>query len=407
MHDTVQSLLPLTKYFLYYISRWQTRPRRSRRTRKLWQTSAPSARRTAKNSKSLTPQPYPLLLFNPFTYSFIFVDLVLFSTLFCTLFFLTFRLLPSQFILKQKKWRQPTTATEMATFHQRYIHLIMSTRHLALGFFSPVYNGHEATAVLCVYVCDLCGGHFLPFFSFSSTLHVFRRKRLLFYSATRSHEINEKKRNIIATWKLGGERPLLIWAEYYFPDNSIRAKTHVFPLFFCKSMGDQFFLFFCVCFFVYCSSRRSRMGVLLGCMTRLLGYFLSAVFFFVITGKALRQVASLLSLLSLPLSPYFPFHWFLSFVTSTSYRLNDNVLCRRLLAVFFLLSALCDRTIVKIDDVANGLTTNVTICFFAIIFSIDSKSSTIAFVVLANVHFVCALRLLQSRTMRSVINIWQ
>lgn len=35
------------------------------------------------------------------------------------------------------------------------------------------------------------------------------------------------------------------------------------------------FSFFCV----YCSTRRSRMGVLLGCMTRLLGYFLSAVFF--------------------------------------------------------------------------------------------------------------------------------
>jgi hypothetical protein len=44
---------------------------------------------------------------------------------------------------------------------------------------------------------------------------------------------------------------------------------------FCESMGDQILSLFCV----YCSTRRSRMGVLLGCMTRLLGYFLSAVFF--------------------------------------------------------------------------------------------------------------------------------
>ena len=43
-----------------------------------------------------------------------------------------------------------------------------------------------------------------------------------------------------------------------------------------KSMGDQILSLF----FVYCSTRRSRMGVLLGCMTRLLGYFLSAVFFY-------------------------------------------------------------------------------------------------------------------------------
>ncbi len=51
-------------------------------------------------------------------------------------------------------------------------------------------------------------------------------------------------------------------------------KNQLLPRF-CESMGDQILSLFCV----YCSTRRSRMGVLLGCMTRLLGYFLSAVFF--------------------------------------------------------------------------------------------------------------------------------
>ena len=69
------------------ILRWQTQPRRSRRTRKLWQTSAPSARRTAKNEKSLTPPQisssspstlYPFILpfiFIPFQNLFLFVFL--------------------------------------------------------------------------------------------------------------------------------------------------------------------------------------------------------------------------------------------------------------------------------------------------------------------------------------------
>lgn len=75
-------------------------------------------------------------------------------------------------------------------------------------------------------------------------------------------------------------------------------KNQLLPRF-CESMGDQILSLFCV----YCSTRRSRMGVLLGCMTRLLGYFLSAVFFCYLL---VRHWDKLLLSFPLSLSLYFP-----------------------------------------------------------------------------------------------------
>lgn len=63
--------------YLYCISRWQTRPRRSRRTRKLWQTSAPSARRTAKNPSHWRATTIQSFYFNPWLFPVFFLPLFL------------------------------------------------------------------------------------------------------------------------------------------------------------------------------------------------------------------------------------------------------------------------------------------------------------------------------------------
>lgn len=150
---------------------------------------------------------------------------------------------------------------------------------------------------------------------------------------------------------------LTVELDNNYSNNQI--ETKLFHDFYQNRWVIKFFL----SYFVYYSTRRSRMGVLLECMTRLLGYFLSTVFFFVITGKALRQVASL----SFPLSLLYTF-----FLQN---RLYSIILCRFLLATLFLFSL--GQTIVRPMFMNSFMSTGMVLqCshglnFFAVAIFID------------------------------------
>lgn len=128
---------------------------------------------------------------------------------------------------------------------------IMISRHSAFGSFSLIRK--SVTAMLWPLwlfsvTCWLPFRHEDFFFFFFSFLKIERKKKMYIFSSAQLPAV-------------------------FFMTASYKMKTKLLPRF-CESMGDQILSLFCV----YCSTRRSRMGVLLGCMTRLLGYFLSAVF---------------------------------------------------------------------------------------------------------------------------------